>query len=813
MKTKADKTSAIGVPVCLKQAAMVVLSALMLSFCGCATNPPPGFRQVGPAWQPCLGTQVSPTVKFALTEWYAKGRQPYEIRLDSLPAVNQLNLEAKQAIIHQNLLATFGTSTPQLLVLQNGNLAIPETILSGSLEEAEQISKAYSLGLEAFYSACSFTVTEGECLKDEYWDSNRAKKQFAVWLSAKQFSYDDLQNEATDEMLRRLQELKRCADLKCKLLKTIAEANTLLNSDRGLEAIELFQVNSELDDSNENFAKFGDSATLNTFRQFCQDFPVRLLNAELSKYASRFATMSELNATEAEQAFNALEKDVSDAVSSWQQLPSLAKCLANQNATKLSDLINKFIQKRVQIWTEHLEELARSGEYSAFADFYSSCLAELVPSAQGHFGMYALDSKVEFIVQLRSRLQQAYSHLLPSLLHSLYNLADDAVNINGKPGASIVLCHQFEHLVSLAGDSPLESDLPLLCERTKALQTSNLDLIRRKYFKRRLSVSDFSSSQPALGMTYARDLAHTLENQFKALKLEPYITITTDEQQKLPDDDAIIGGVIADFDGSEQLVRESVRSVRTLSPVRSIVNPDFDHAPAPGEADSKLNAPVIFLQDEYEHIVHVRTTERQVHVRIFFTVKTGSNSELIELNEFYPRFFLDEYSNPQQDAKLLNTRSSFSDEGFASPSELPALKVDRLWSSGEMLDYARKDSLKALAVKVFLFFRANLLKQAHDSLAASDSAPLEAAEQFGRFICAQETFRNLTKAEYLAAHPASEATCSEADWHNFTCQQQEFDKLAENTSAEACKLADKYIRQLRQNKSDRQDIKDTALMF
>jgi hypothetical protein len=103
----------------------------------------------------------------------------------------------------------------------------------------------------------------------------------------------------------------------------------------------------------------------------------------------------------------------------------------------------------------------------------------------------------------------------------------------------------------------------------------------------------------------------------------------------------------------------------------------------------------------------------------------------VDVNEFYPKRFIVEESHPFNDIKVADVVTVYDLDKLKVPDALPPLKQDRIWTTAEMLDWARKDSLQVFALKLLYHINQfpNYLATRAERF-AKDGALADAVEQW-----------------------------------------------------------------------------------
>ena len=258
----------------------------------------------------------------------------------------------------------------------------------------------------------------------------------------------------------------------------------------------------------------------------------------------------------------------------------------------------------------------------------------------------------------------------------------------------------LQDLIDLAGgETALTGELTGELPKIREFRELSLRILHKEILQRSLVINEMSSGIPGLGMTYARDLENILRSLLNIPGLAPLVQVADSGMPPGTQDYVIFGGIIADYNGSELVERSTMRSVIRHDEIQKVSNPDFNPE-APPTAQQRLTAKFLYRQNELEQVITVKEVERLAHLRIFFNLKGPGVAELLELNEFYSRKFALEQSHLFNDVHRRRVIEAFDSAALTVPEAPPTLLNDRIWSTGEMLDFARKDSLNMFSLKI-----------------------------------------------------------------------------------------------------------------
>ena len=228
-----------------------------------------------------------------------------------------------------------------------------------------------------------------------------------------------------------------------------------------------------------------------------------------------------------------------------------------------------------------------------------------------------------------------------------------------------------------------------------------------------IGIRDFTSVAPGLGATLADDLAFELDDLLKRLGITVFNGVHRLKEGQ--EDGAIalklVDGRVAEYAVTDGKPVESQRLERFLNRVNG--------------ADGSASVPRL-----EEWTIRGTTRIRQAHIRFFFTFQTPASQRRIECNEFYSRSFLNESFDPAKDLRIIDSAVTGKVEAAVTP---PALKRQRIWSDGEMLDFARKDALRLAALQlVDAFLEGQLASRNLAAAIAAEGRISQAVDMLGR---------------------------------------------------------------------------------
>ena len=174
-------------------------------------------------------------------------------------------------------------------------------------------------------------------------------------------------------------------------------------------------------------------------------------------------------------------------------------------------------------------------------------------------------------------------------------------------------------------------------------------------------------------------------------------------------------------------------------------------------------------------------------------------STLVEVNEFYKKKFSVEESHPFLDVKVVETRKFFDAMRIAKQDPEPTLRYDRIWTAGEMLDWARRDSLRVCGLQLLLLisdYPLYLAEKAASAMRAADYG--SAVENLGQcsVLCLNTPVDDdLDTLLRTATPPVAQAY--EPTLERLRTQRQALSELKGNVEQRMLEAANLHLRHIR----------------
>ncbi|MBR4372660.1 MAG: hypothetical protein IKS92_16550 [Victivallales bacterium] len=717
----------------------ILLTVLAAVVVGCKTaDLPPGFSRVGGVLQTQTSHAASPEAVFSLMTWYEEtnaGLNPPRSWSEAVAnakanALNDLHEQWKAALIRvgtpllQNDMEHFVTASPKLLANRTD---------WDKLDAIVRNTKALLL------TEHQITVPFEECQNDAFWSpkSRYGKTAFVTWSQNRKLVVPDSQKLDRQALIAQIKAVETDIVLKKSILEALRKTEQLNKADGQEEALALLaKTIRELPEK--PLSTIGDETTLPLLSKRYAEQPVICINHAIAKADEQLkALASKQNAPNFRQLLTAAELSMSNALKKWHADERFKNAL-NLSAGKLRETTAKMCDLRLASCQKEMTDLAKQADFWGAALVYQAAVRELDIKADADFALYTLvkdhDGATPFAQGLRQNLQKHLKSILPDAAEYLLAIAEKSADIGQRHGQAVALCIMLQTIISMA-DATDESAFADIVKKADDLCKKSTRVIMEKQLAQTVSIKDMESGQPGLGLTYTRDVTNALQALIIAFGLDKTVVIAEPGTPLTPLGYVLHNGVVADYDGSATTERQAFRTARRWGEVKRMANPEF-------QKDSQQPKD-IFTQEVIEQLVHIREIERQAHIRVFISVRGPGFTTTVDVNEFYPKRFIVEESHPFNDIKVADVVTVYDLDKLKVPDALPPLKQDRIWTTAEMLDWARKDSLQIFALKLLYHINQfpNYLATRADRF-AKDGALADAVEQWAycHVLCSLHNF-------------------------------------------------------------------------
>ena len=799
-----------------KRLAALLLALIAVVLGGCVTlPPPPGFVRNGGLPKAVYPEATSAEALYSLMVWYEETMSSPRIPEDWMREVRRLR-ETTAVFLHRQWAADLARQGKSVVTIDAEGILklVPEWF--GREDDLAEGLRLLELVRGRLERPLEITVPAAECRDDAFWQQtgNKARDDFAAWARDRRLTVPDPSYFRREDLLNAVNKLHALATAKKRVVEAMAAAETLAAGDDIVKALDILtEARKKLPDG-VSFADLGDRQTMSSFDALLGSLPdthiTRILAAAetgLAAAEKRLADGSVAGDVGAQSPLSALEKTLSESLRVWRNDSRFALALVRHGEV-IARLVSRSAKLRTQVWRTQLRQLAERQEYWEASEQFKAWRLYLKEQAQQDMELYSMmtvpgkgGAGMSHLKIIEQVLQEEYLAILPKAMAEYQAVAERALNIMNKYGLAVASCVMLQQMTSPGGDLALPEPLLEACRKTDKLLARARELVEEKNLLRTVSVDDMSSSTPGVGMTYSRDLENELRSVLTSFGLWRLVRVIDSGAARSQWGYVIHGGVVANFDGSESSERQAMRTIRRNGETRRRPNPNY----RPEDSNNPLlpkeqSSPLIYSQDILEQVIHIKEIERQAHVRVFMHVRGPGVSTLVEVNEFYTKKFVLEESHPFNDVRVSEVKTVYDATQLQAAEAAPTLRYDRVWTPGEMLDWARRDSLRMVALQ-FLYDVNQYplyLAQRAERLALDGDAT-EAAEQWGNcyILClGLDTDSDLVSLLKTSTPPA--ASSYESCLANLSQQRQALGDLKRAVSGKMMAQMNEYMRRQRQ---------------
>ena len=680
-----------------------------------STGLPPGFRKVNGHVRPVHAADVNDRVLFSILSWYKD-----EYGSSVSPEV-RASYEEQLAATNENLFRSWSkellaTCSP-LIRLNNASIELVPGYFMQTTEVENGLATLKKLR-ELMENPQTFDIPLENCLNSDIWrgSSSKFKEQFTLWANTKKrLTLPDIEGFNREEYIARLDELKRVVESRCKVLAFLEEYSKekMAAPSDWKDALEKASTLKASLPEGLTFDIIGDTTTLAEFNQKAEELPTEYLSASLKTISALLeqekARLLKIERSSDAGTLNLLEKceaDISSILRDVSQDERFVKVLPKAQE-RFEELVATCMEFRSQIWRDLLDAQAKQSYYWEASQLFKSFWNELESKSTKEQELYFLvstrgDVHSQFASILRDTLVKDYYRILPLAFNDYLQAAETAANIQGKYGVSFAFTTMMREMSTMPKGVALSNELAETLAKAMELRKKMEETIREKILRRTIFLADMTSSTPGIGLTYSKDLEDELKAMLASFGMAQLVVFPEQSGTAAKWDYVTYDGRVANFDGQDMTERQTTRMLRMFGESRRVANPSYIKD-AGRDAPQSQTATMKYIQEESMRIIHVKEMERQAHLRLFMTIRGPGFNNRIEINEFYKKIFYIEESHPFTDSKVVNVHEYYDAMKVAPVTPEPELRYDRVWTPGEILDWARRDSLKVVALKLFYF--------------------------------------------------------------------------------------------------------------
>lgn len=797
---------------CARVPAVAALLALLASCLSFGLRQPPGFERVNGAFQPVFTVDTPASHRYALMTWYMSTTAPSALPPELSRSVEQIRDRAGGELFRQWAERLTATTAP-LVVLGEGAVLRQDSSVLAALGPVEEGLRLVDTALAGMQTAVPCELTAAEVDQELYWRKlpDKDREAFQTWLLNRPLTVPDPAHFQRSEMISALTTARTQLEALGRIKTAVAGAELLAGGGKGTEALDALQKVREGLPLDTNLALIGDSETVERLQTLWDELPDSFTAAALDGFDARIGQLQNgrqpgsASGSDAgtQAALRALEKEISEFLRHYRQDPRFTAALARADE-RVRRLVAAAAELRSSLWSGAFQTLVSRREYWDAAEHFRLGLETLTQESSQDLELYfsssvSGESAKTFGDNLRERFTAEYMQMLPLAYEELLTMAERAANISNKPGFCMALCVMLQQMnAAMNSRDKWPEALLEQAKRMEELLAKSRQTIYETYVQRTLLVNDMSSATPGVGLTYARDIETEMRTILDSFAMSQQLRVVEPGMTTSPWGYTIYGGVVANFDGKESAERQAMRTVRYAGEAKRQANPDYQ--PDAQDAQTpRQKSPTIYIQDIYEQVIRIREVERLAQVRVFFNLRGPGVTTLVEVNEFYTKKFMQEESHPFNDVRVSEVRRAYDPSELQPQGAEPTLRYDRVWTPGEMLDWARRDSLRVLALHLLLHINRYPLFLAETAARlAKDGDAVEALEQLSRcFVLCQGLDVDTELTVQLKQEQAPAAVAYEGCLTRLRQQRDEIRELKRTLPTQLLKQTNELLRQRR----------------
>ncbi len=765
---------------------IIIGTLALLCFVSCQSlSVPPGY--VGATTtskeQIVFPPELSPEARIALLRWYLSNQQGDDknAQLASCLELTQRNIQQFENSYRIRGAAALAKRYPDYLQL---NSAGEVELLSKKLKSRQDWAQ-----LDEFFTTYQNYLTGQKAVPvpvDEsvmYLMSVAFDKEkiadFNNWAKANPTL--GLSTATTERNVKQLAAVQQAIALKKSIIDCRNQSEKLFNVGNSLEALNLLDKCLKGIPKNANLDILGDKNSLPEFRQLVANAPFRCINGAID-------SINKLLPAKDEAALLALENTFSKEVTLWYGDSRFAKARKELSGV-ISKVGEKLSAEREKFWTKTLWKHIADQDFWGGARHYQHVQQLLADSSYQAFAGYRQASP-NSIKHLQAQMRKQFDQILPQAIDRILQLEEEAANIHNRFGLVVVLDKMLQQLSAMV--PPTSSQEVEKRSSQLGLSASRVAKARRmllaERFRRHITIADLISIQPGIGIAYAKDMERELFNIFRRFNMNEIWVVVNSTNNPSPRDCRISGGVVADYSLATPFVSKSFTTINEYKTPRRQLNPAYL------KTEGKDGVPQYqWIQEVVAQNITIETVTTQAHIRVIFTME-GQNLRLpMECNEFYDWSFVRETPG---EAKVVENRITYDEKECLPVKTIGVLRNERQWTAGEMLDFARKDSLNLVVLKVLN----GLLEYPQTVLSDSDKAAasgnfMVAADRKGELITFLEYMKipnDYNKVMGFATFPKAKGYAPELA--NFKQNLTHLQDIAPEQLESACRLAGQGVK-------------------
>ena len=770
---------------------------------------PPGFRKVNGQARANYSAETGDKVIYSVLKWYG---QEYGDQMSAeVKEAYQEQLKATGERLFRAWLKEVLANCSPLVRLNNSSIELVPGYFMQTADVEAGLSKL-ALLREQLESPLVFDIPLEGCLHADFWKGTNGayKEQFSLWAHAtKRIEVPDMDGFDRNGFLARLAELRVVVEKRRKVLaflEAFTQDNLLSDADWKRMLQEATLLKKSLPDGL-TFEPIGDFTTLAEFEKKTASIPEQYLSIALKGIGTRLeqeeTRLTKIGLSSDAGTQKLVEKCESEISALLQDLSGDERFEAAlpKSQSKFEELVVSCAKLRGQVWHDLMEAQVKQGFFWESSLLFKGFWDELVAKADHEMRLYFTISTIgevhkSFAEILRERLLEHYFSILPQAHAEYGKRAENAANVQGKYGVCLALTTMLREMFQLPKGISLPDGLAALQASSMEQEQKAESIIREKSLRRSIFLSDMTSATPGIGLTYTRDLENELKAVLASFGMGQLVIFPDKSSAAANWDYFTSNGRVANFDGQDMTERQTTRMLRMFGEARRVENPSYVKD-AGRDAPQSQTAIMKYMQEESLRIIHVKEMERQAHLRLFMTMRGPGFSQRIEINEFYKKIFYIEESHPFSDSKVVNLHEYYDAMKVPPVTPEPELRYDRVWTPGEILDWARRDSLKVVALKLFYYIDSYpLFLQDKATRLRANGEVSNALDCLGHLhLLCQSLDVDSDISKFITANEAPVATSYVKTLEQLRSQRRKLSAIKQKSLSVMLEVADAFLRQ------------------
>ena len=516
-------------------------------------------------------------------------------------------------------------------------------------------------------------------------------QEFEAWLKK---GHETVEIKASEDepLNRELRNLQKAVWEKQQLLAIEEQATAQMKAGQGLKALEL------LDEALKGVRKdnspeiLGDYSTRPRLEAMRRQAPNLVIARELQ-------SLSGLPLEEWQSGEERLSKDLL----AWRKDGRFVEALG-QNAEVIQNQARIFLKQHIQATADYVNQLLSRSDlenYRQVLKFFRKQEDRLFePSLVEELYCYcdALTEELgKKLVEANLDLHERCLSETGKYLLAMQQRADEIERRFGLVVSADLLLQKLPDLDFMG--TYVISPEQLELSRQRAAHAK--EMLRKQRFQKNVEIQRISSESPSVGLAWQRDIERRLDEFLRTSSLGQFLQIRTDQpMENTPQAEIVlVDGMLMAYECNSEPERLETRAFRCVSePHREILDGQY----------------IQYVQELYDQEIVTRAVVRTAHVRLSLAIHlAGKEERRVEINEFLRREFVVEETRPLQAAG----KHVVDDVAQVLPmATTPKLRVDRVWSEGEMLDEARRRVLDQVLLQTLEFWTEKLRVRCHDIL-------------------------------------------------------------------------------------------------